>query len=96
MWNVVLTPLYCSPILDKNDENESCMDGSISEVKNLYKAICYKLYLEDLTCEQLDALFRFIPEEDPRLLPKSVLDKAQQYISGRGRKFDLRTHPLMW
>lgn len=43
LWNIALTPLHCSFILDKPD----CHHPEIRNIKELFKAICWELYRPD-------------------------------------------------
>lgn len=67
LWNIALTPLHCSFILDKPDEHHP----EIRRVKELFKAICWELYRpNDLWGELLVAE----PTAEMRDLARAFID----------------------
>ncbi len=46
LWNLVVIPAYCNPIMDKDEETQSSdlFSEEVSFVKNAYKKICYTYY----------------------------------------------------
>jgi len=69
LWNLALTPMHCSFILDKPDSHHEQIKG----IKELYKAICCELYRPD---KLMGINFVDIPEG-------RYLHQARNYISNR-------------
>ena len=66
LWNLALTPMHCSFILDKPDSHHQQIKG----IKELYKAICWELYRPD---QLMEIEFPEIPE-------RQYLEQARYYI----------------
>ncbi len=46
LWNIVIVPTYCNPILDKSDDlpNDDVFAKEVAYINNVYKKICYEYY----------------------------------------------------
>ena len=69
LWNLALTPMHCSFILDKPDSHHE----QIKDIKELYKAICWELYRPD---KLMGIDFTDIPED-------RHIDQARNYINSQ-------------
>ncbi|MCH5334851.1 MAG: hypothetical protein J1D86_03480 [Alistipes sp.] len=70
LWNIALTPLHCSFILDKPDEHHP----EIRNTKELFKAICWQLYRPNELMHT-----RLVDEPDSQMLrtAQSFIDNKQ-------------------
>lgn len=69
LWNLALTPMHCSFILDKPDSHHE----QIRNIKELYKAICWELYRPD---QLMGINFADVPKEQ-------YLVQARSYINNQ-------------
>ena len=67
LWNLTLTTMHCSFILDKPDSHHE----QIKAIKGLYKALCWELYRPD---KLMDIDFIDIPEQQH-------IEQARYYIN---------------
>ena len=86
LWNVVIVPAYFNDILDKNDD----VDVRIKNVKNLYKAICWKLYdieakLKEMGLGKTD-YEKYVPEIDVNLDEYQLTFIPSKNVSSVGGK----------
>ena len=46
LWNIVIVPTYCNPILDKSDDlpSNDVFAKEVAYINNVYKKICYEYY----------------------------------------------------
>ncbi len=46
LWNIVIVPTYCNPILDKSDDlpGNDVFEKEVTYINNVYKKICYEYY----------------------------------------------------
>lgn len=46
LWNIVIVPTYCNPILDKDDESkgDDIFAKEVAYINKVYKKICYEYY----------------------------------------------------
>lgn len=80
LWNVAITPLYCAPILDKDD----MVGDNIKDIKNTYKAISYYLYLaSEYTADEINELFRNVDIDNPLDLPEDIKKYAKDCVDGK-------------
>ena len=70
LWNIALTPLHCSFILDKPDEHHP----EIRNTKELFKAICWELYAPN---ELLHAKLIEEPDAEMRRTARRFIDNKQ-------------------
>lgn len=69
LWNLALTPMHCSFILDKPDSHHE----QIKDIKELYKAICWELYRPD---KLMGIHFTDVPEG-------RYINQAKNYINNK-------------
>ena len=75
LWNIALTPQHCSFILDKPDDKYR----QISDIKGLFKAICWELYHPNELMKEKD-LLKKKPDEQ-------MLEKARCFIGQKQLTF---------